>query len=234
MDCAHLISACAGDTGGGIIWREFLKRYSSKTKQFIRRACFLWLPEMGSSSVCLPGAIQQSDLFQIVITRLVENECAVMKAFSGTTEDEWLAYLAAIASSVVCASLRRQGRLKRRGRATASLSCFAESWRLAQQQKRNRHREIEQSILAREVRTLCERMIRNLAGKYTTRNMLIFRLYSLHDLSFSQIAACKGVNLSKSGVEDVITRLKHHVQNVIASEPRDPMREQKSTSICPT
>jgi RNA polymerase sigma factor (sigma-70 family) len=227
-ECSRLVADCARDTGNDIMWREFLIRYSSRIKQFIKRACSLWSAAAGLSSGALPRAIQQSDLFQSVIVRLVKNECAVMKAFSGTSEDEWLAYLAAITSSVVCDMLRCQYRLKRLERATTLSWLFAECWQGAHLQKRNQHLETERIILAGEVRTLCERIIGNLSGKHSARDLLIFRLYFLHDLSISQISTCRAVDLSASGVRKVLHGLRSRVRNVITGNVPQTIRRHGS------
>jgi DNA-directed RNA polymerase specialized sigma24 family protein len=133
----------------------------------------------------LPTAFEEGDLFQDVIVHLVEDDCAVMKAFSGATEPEWLAYLAVTTRSVVCDLLRRQARKNLSGNAIS----FAKAWWEAQSHKRNQYLGIDANVLAGEVRAICERTIRNLAGKHVERDILIFDLYFFHDLSIAQIAA---------------------------------------------
>lgn len=211
LGCTRLIAACACDRNDDILWHEFLRRYSSRIKQFIARVCLLRSVEAGLSSGALPRAIQPSDLFQSVIVRLVEKECAAMKAFTGTNEVEWLAYLAVITRSVVCELLRCR-------RATIHSARFAGSWQKARHQKHNQNLKIEQAVLAGEVKAICERTIRNLAGEHADRDILIFHLYYFHDASYTQIAACTGVNLTASGVKKVLHVLRHRVRNVTASD----------------
>jgi len=179
----------------------------------------MWSFETRASFGSLPGAVEQSDLLQNVTVRLVENGCAAMRAFSGATEDEWLAYLAAITTSVVRETLRREIRRKRHGRATIGSEPSAESWRRAQDHMRNQHLEIEKNVLVSEVRMICERMIRNLAGAHSNRDGLIFRLYFLHGVSIKQIVACKGICLSRSGVGKVIETLVDRVRHAVNVEP---------------
>jgi DNA-directed RNA polymerase specialized sigma24 family protein len=105
----ELFSRCAADRTDTAVWSEFLRRYVQKIRYFIRgtlRRTFGTESDPGVFSV--RGAVQENDLLQNVIVRLVENDCAAMKRFTGTTEDELLAYLAVIARSVVIDTLRRQ------------------------------------------------------------------------------------------------------------------------------
>jgi hypothetical protein len=64
---------------------------------------------------------------------------------------------------------------------------------------------------------LCEREIHSDESAPSARNLLIFQLYFDHDLTLSQIASCRGVNLSKAGVDKVINRLKERVRSVAAA-----------------
>jgi len=216
LGCIRLISACARDTRDEILWCEFLKRYSSSIKQFVARVCAS-RSRAGNSSGTLTRAIQPSDLYQSVIVRLVEHNCAAMKAFAGTTEEEWLAYLAIITRSVVCELLRFRVRSRISG-ATVPFSVSARFWSQDQHYKRNQPHKVEQGVLATEVKTICERMIRNLAGDHSSRDLLIFHLYFSQDMSISQIAACKGVNLTASGVKKVIHEFRRRVRNVVTSD----------------
>jgi len=221
MDCAKLVSACVMDTGNSALWEELLSRYGLKIKQFIRRAWNLWLAGSSPSSQEVFGGEEQGDLFQAAVLLLIENDCAVMKRFSGSTEDEWLAYLAKIACSVVRDSARRQRRSKRFGCGSAlfpfsyPLGFHGQNW------NHTGYRDLERRILALEVKAVCERTIGNLSGQNSARDKLIFRLYFIHDLSISQIVECKGLNLSKSGVRDVINRLACRVRGVIDRRERE-------------
>jgi DNA-directed RNA polymerase specialized sigma24 family protein len=214
LACTRLISACARNRSDDLLWCEFLRRYGPRIKRFVRGTCASWSAKTGRYSDILPRAIQESDLFQTVIVRLVEDECAVMRAFSGANEGQWLTYLAVITRSVVCDLLRCQGRPKRSGRATP----LAKAWWGAQIHRGNQHLEIEKGVVAGELRTICERTIRNLAGERADRDIPIFDLYFFRDPSISQIAACRGVDLSRAAVGKVLHRLRRRVQSVIDEE----------------
>jgi len=219
MPWERLISACARRRSNEILWREFLIRYGCWIRRFITKAYAVWSSETGALYRWLPSPVDQSDLFQNVILRLVENWCAALKAFSGDTEDEWLSYLAAITASVVRETFRREVRTKRRGGTTFEAVSFAESWQRAQDQIRNQHLEIEKVVLVSELRVICERAIRNMAGEHSDRDILIFRLYFIHGVSISQIAAWREIGLSRSGVGYVIERLTQRVRREVKEEP---------------
>ena len=216
----ELVAACAGDRDNSPLWMEFLRRYGPRIKQFIRGT---WRLTIGNKSLSANASafltgMQESDLLQAVIVRLVEQDCAAMKRFSGTTEDMWLAYLAVIARSVVRDTLRLQRRQKRPGGLEA-VEAIAPgiAGRFSTREKAGLP-DTERVFLAHELRTLCEATIKSSEAESVSRNMLIFRLYFDHDLSALQIARCQGVNLSKAGVEKVINRLKDRIRSVVSPD----------------
>ncbi len=216
---ADLISACAQDRENTVLWAEFLRRYGCKIRYFVLAACRV------STGAAAPiaeiasqlGGMQESDLVQSAVVRLVEHDCAAMRSFSGTTEDQWLVYLAVISRSVVREARRRQQALKRPGTADSWTPPIHAPDRIPADRERSEHLSVERKLLAREVHSLCERAINGMAGESAGRDMLIFRLYFDHDLSASQIARCQGVNLTKGGVENVINRLKDRIRGVVSA-----------------
>jgi DNA-directed RNA polymerase specialized sigma24 family protein len=214
LECTHLIAACANDRNDEILWSEFLRRYGWKIRRFIAGTCAAQSAAAGLPPGVLAHAIEPSDLLQSVLVRLVENDCALIKRFAGTNEDGWLAYLAVVTRSVVRDLLRSRIRSKRLEAGIHS-AVFAESWKRTRLLKLNQHITIEQGVLAGEVKAICERTIRNLDGEHANRDILIFHLYFFHDLSVRQIAACKGVELTASGVKKVLAVLRRRVRKVI-------------------
>ncbi len=204
-----LFSLCAKDREDSALWSEFLRRTSQKIRQFIRGTLRQSAEGTASSSwaAALSCELQESDLFQSTIMRLVENDCAAMKRFSGQSDEEVLAYLAVITRSVVRDCLRRR-RAKKRPSSQRQVEPFLlrGSGRLAVNARAGRP-STERDLLAREIMDLSKRSLDALEGKFSARDRLIFRLYFFHDLSLSQIAQCQGINLSKAGVERVIDRL---------------------------
>jgi DNA-directed RNA polymerase specialized sigma24 family protein len=115
LDPVDLFQICASNRENSEAWSEFLRRYAVKLKFFIRGTLRQVLGHSGDPGFSITSSgIQELDLFQNAIVRLVENDCAAMKRFSGTSENELLAYLAVICRSTVLDTLRRNNALKRR------------------------------------------------------------------------------------------------------------------------
>ena len=154
IDAVGLFRVCAADRENSEAWSEFLRRYSGKIKLFIRgtlRHVFGYLADPRGSSASI--LYQERDLFQNAIIRLVENDCAVMKKFSGESENELLAYLAVICRSSVLDCLRRNKAYKRRRVAfwEKSLAAPIESHRPTDRS------ESERGILVKELIALAGR-----------------------------------------------------------------------------
>jgi RNA polymerase sigma factor (sigma-70 family) len=221
---AELISACARDRGDTALWSEFLSRYGPRINQFIwRTLCALTGKITAADAAAAAGGMEASDLFQSTIMRLVEHDCAAIRRFSGSSEYEWLAYLAVIARSIVRDSLRRQHALKRPGGAEAIAPPFSVATRPSRDKEGTEHLAMERELLAQEVRNLCIRAINGDAGECSSRDLLVFRLYFDHDLSTNQIAQCRNVNLSKAGVEKVIRRLRNRVRSAVSTDPSEAL-----------
>ena len=223
IETVELVSLCAQDTGNSALWSELLRRITPKIKAFIRGT--LRQNRGGSfgpsDAPLLSGGFQESDLFQNTIVRLVQNGCSVMRRFSGITEEEFMAYLAVITRSVVSDFLRRQRALKRPiSHTQTSLASLTES-RTEVSDSFAKHASMERELLAREVANLSMRMIRDSSGESSARDQLIFQLYFTYGLSTTQIAQCKGVELSKPGVEKVLNRLKDRLRNVAGTGPSE-------------
>ena len=204
MSSVVLFFLCARDREDSIIWSELLRRIAPKIKQFIRGTLRQSSRDMASS---LSLELQESDLFQSAIVKLVKNDCAAMKRFSGARDEELMAYLAVITRSVVRDCLRRQ-----RARKRPSIQVVIEPRQPGgadplSADLRTGHSGAERGLLAREIRDLSERSLNSLEGRTSDRDRLIFGLYFFHDLSLNQIAQCRGINLSKAGIEKVIGRL---------------------------
>ncbi len=216
LDSVELLLLCAENRDDTELWSEFLRRFTPKIKIFIRGT----LRQEGNKSYScptgLPDAVQENDLFQNVIVRLIEHDCAAIKRFSGSTESELLAYLAVITRSVVRDYLRRTRAQKRvPGPKIVATAEFADTARhltgpLAP------HHAIERGILVRELTEMSVDSIRSNSGQDSARDLVIFKLYFAHDLSVAQIAGCRGLKLSKTGVEKVLNRLKNRIRSAAA------------------
>ena len=212
IDPIRLFSLCAENTANKELWGELLRRYSPSIKVFIRRC--LDGPAGDADSRMSVGEVQESDLFQNVIVRLVKDDCAAMKQFSGEKEEDLLAYLAVITRSVVKDCQRSQWALKRASDRADTQHLVTAHLQSLNPTEFSDVRVIERWLPAREVVELSAKTLQFLPGPYLARDRLIFQLYFLHNLSADQIRQCKGINLSKAGVEKVLNRLKERIRAV--------------------
>jgi RNA polymerase sigma factor (sigma-70 family) len=215
LDAVKLLYICAADRQNSAAWSEFLRRYSGKIKYFISGTLRKYPPSYAETSeFAASRGVQESDLFQNVVLRLVENDCAVMKKFTGKTEGDLLAYLAVICRSSVLDSLRRNSACKRRPATAAVRESFLASIGF---QNPATPPEFERDILVNEIAALARKTISSHSGRVSGRDQLIFDLHFFDGLSCSQIAQCRGIKLSKAGVEKLLKRLVGRVQNLASS-----------------
>jgi RNA polymerase sigma factor (sigma-70 family) len=210
MDSVELARLCAARQQDSELWTEFLQRFTPKIKVFIRsalRQCW-----NADSKACIDPN-QESDLFQNTVLRLVNNNCAALKRFTGATESELLIYLAVIARSAVRDSARRQAAKRRFHWLTpADSSELSESIR-----DPGIENSVEREILAREIEQLSFKTISS--STLPVRDKLIFQLYFYEGLSAAQISSCNGIGLSKTGIEKIINRLKEKVRRAASVHP---------------
>ena len=218
LSSAQLVSLCAEDRNDSALWSEFLRRFGPKIKGFIRGTLRQAIGSAGGTQVFF-GAIQEHDQFQNTILRLVENDCLALRRFSGSSDDDVLAYLAVISRSTVRDFLREQHALKRPQ--TDENAPRAED--LAQAERnpvRNEH-ALYRRILAKEVARLGQRVIRQGSGDSSVRDQLIFQLYFKHGLSTAEIARCRGIDLTQRGVVGVLARLTDRVRTAVDPDPSE-------------
>jgi RNA polymerase sigma factor (sigma-70 family) len=210
---AELFFDCARDTCDNRSWEEFLRRFAPKIKQFIRTSLRRAVGRdlALSQNPVIMGGVQENDLLQNVVMRLVANDCAAMKRFSGSTEEELLAYLAVITRSVVRDSLRWHRAGKRPDSVETRQDC-ADLGSIDEMLQADP--TTERDVLFRELKDLSRKTL-TLQSPAANRDRMIFELYFFHDLSINQIARCKGIELSKAGVEKALNRVKDRVRAAV-------------------
>ncbi len=211
LDSLRLIALCASDTQSAAHWSEFVRRFGPKLRLFIRGTLWQSAGGAGAQASLFVGGVQENDLFQNTIIRLVENDCAALKRFSGKSEADFLAYLAVISRSVVRDYMRRHCAKKR------PLALIPSPHGDVHEKTTPAGlQQVEKSVLAREIVGLSRRTIHSLSGESSERDWLIFQLYYYDGLSTHQIAQCKTIDLSKAGVEKVLHRLKERVRSLVS------------------
>jgi len=225
LDSIRLVSLCANNPHRSDLWTEFLRRFAGKIKTFIRGTLRQYLStSFPSDSLLVLDVAQEADLFQNTILRLVENDCAALKRFSGRQESDLLAYLAVVARSSVRSHLRRTRASKRLPFQKLAPAENLERVRASDENPRASEQAVQRAILARELRDLGLRTIDCESGKDSARDRLIFELYFAQDLSTAQIAQCRGIGLSKAGVEKALNRVKDRVRTAAAASSTETVR----------
>jgi len=215
IDSVSLAALCASRQEDSELWAEFLRRFTPKIKAFIRAK--LRHPMVPSGGFSDSGGSNdtghEADLLQNTILRLVQNDCAALKRFSGTSEQELLVYLAVIARSVVRDFGRRQSARRRFHWSAQVAPAYGETGEIPEYIREVAVQDpMEREILAHEVERLSLQAIQDNSGE-PVRDKLIFQLYFFDGLSTGQIASCKGVGLSKTGVEKILNRIKDRVRS---------------------
>jgi len=215
IDSISLAALCADRQEDSELWTKFLRRITPKIKVFI--GATLRQSAGGSMHFANPAASldtsHESDLLQNTILRLVQNRCAALRRFSGTTEGELLVYLAVIARSAVRDFNRRRSAKKRFHWLAQVPPRYGEAGETPEFAREATIRDpVEREILAHEVEQLSLQTIETNSSE-PDRDKLIFQLYYYDGLSTGQIAACKGVGLSRTGVEKILNQLKDSVRS---------------------
>src|SRR5438552_3741034 len=216
LDSVELVCLCARDTGNTRLWAEFFRRFGPRVRFYLRRT----LRRLRNGTALPPqGLNEEDDLFQNAILRLLDRDCAILKRFIGTREEEFLAFLAVIADSVVRDSLRRRRAHKRPNECRRKHS-DSPDFAVSENPKGARLEEpvAERRLLAEEVWKITLRTIKNMSGSLYARDRRIFELYFSQGLSVHSIARLKAIGLSKTAVEKVLNRVKNHVRAAIAAK----------------
>jgi RNA polymerase sigma factor (sigma-70 family) len=212
IDTVDLLWFCVANRDDRAAWSEFLGRILPKVQSFVRATFHRSLGNTCSwRAQMLSNVFQEGDLVQIAIVRLFERDCALLRRFQGKTENDLFVYLAIISRSAIRDTLRRESARKRglvqlrtphrndRGRVAIALHGHDES-------------RVERTLLSHELGELGRRMLASLEGPTSVRDKLIFQLYFYDDQSLEQIAACRGIDLTKSGVAKALNRMEKQIR----------------------
>ena len=90
LSAPELVSLCVGNTANTDLWSEFLRRFAPRVKLYLRKT----LRRLRNVTALSPqGLNEEDDLFQNTILRLLDRDCALLKRFIGTREEEFIAFL---------------------------------------------------------------------------------------------------------------------------------------------
>jgi len=147
-----------------------------------------------------------ADLTQEVYVRLVQNNGKMLRNFRGDTDLSVAAFLARVSSSVVADYFRRTGSMKR----IQNVISIEEAREMIDT---SRSRADELNIPAILSWIDMERVVANDPDqKNAQRNAIIFKLHYVDGLTAQEIAGFPGFDLTESGVETVLAKLRKRIK----------------------
>jgi RNA polymerase sigma factor (sigma-70 family) len=199
------------------LWGEFVSRFQGRIRLVVLRSFHTEAERNpGLDTGPVPDAVL--DLTQEVFVKLLEANRRALTRFRGRSEHSIHTYLHAIAVNVVRDHFKKL-RAQKTPRASASIS------NLVQQELESEGPAYDQALVSdgpgperyvasRELRDRMGKIIDQSSPQGSTgpRDRLIFRLYFVEGLSVGEIAATRATELSESGIEKCVRRLRAALQ----------------------
>ena len=201
---ADLLRECGERLTDRVLWTKFQERFQGLIFLYLMRAMNLRRIQDDAADVV-------PDLAQEVYLRLVQHDGRILRGFRGTTEFSVMAFLARISASVVQDSQRAAGTDKRRGQVVPiETARAAELGGLRSAETP----EFDSSQLGPILAWIdVQRIVEGDPDrKNAERNALIFKLHYIDGFQSGEIARFPGFELTKSGVETILARLRKRIQ----------------------
>jgi len=181
----ELIRACADGQGDqNSVWSEFIRRFDAWIVHCVQVYCQRWHFDSVDQKRLL------DDLAQDVYLRLLSHDRKALRRFKGKGANEFRAYLKVVTRTVVLNHFEKNRRVYDTPAGSGQVE-----W--------ESHGESPEDVL----RWYWELVMRRLRGVESDRNLLVFALNRIEDLSPETIARLPGIDLTPSGVESVIYRI---------------------------
>jgi DNA-directed RNA polymerase specialized sigma24 family protein len=186
------------------LWTKFQERFQGLIFLYLMRSLRLRRIQDDAADVV-------PDLAQEVYLRLVQHDGRILRAFRGTTEFSVMAFLARISGSVVQDYQRHGASDKRRAQVIPLESAKAAELggMLAPDTPEFDSNKLGSILSWIDVERIVEG---DPDRKNARRNALIFKLHYIDGFESSEIAQFPGFELTKSGVETILTRLRKRIQ----------------------
>jgi RNA polymerase sigma factor (sigma-70 family) len=201
---ADLLRECGERLTDRVLWTKFQERFQGLIFLYLMRALRLRRIHDDVSDVV-------PDLAQEVYVRLVQHGGRILRSFRGTTEFSVMAFLARVSSTVVQDYQRQITSEKRRGQVISIDSARGgEASALASAEST----EFDSNALSSILSWIdIERIVEGDPDrKNARRNALIFKLHYIDGFESGEIARFPGFELTKSGVETILTRFRKRIQ----------------------
>lgn len=212
---AHLAGAGPDDPA----WLEFVSRFEHRIRGAIYRRFRVEAERNRASDVDWTGEMVR-DLTQDVFLRLLDAERKPLAHFKGRNENSFYTYLGAIASNLVHDHFTKL-RAQKTPPAARSLdeplpaSDGAQGPSVGENVASTRPGP-EHTAQADELRRRIGAVIQRLG--FPKRDRLVFRFYFLEGRTIEELASCRAVGLSRSGVEKCVRRLRVAVQEELTKK----------------
>jgi RNA polymerase sigma-70 factor (ECF subfamily) len=192
------------------LWERFIEEAHGVVASTVFRTLARWRT---------PQRDRVDDLVQETFLKLCANKFSLLQKFRSDRQEAFVAYLRAIAASVVSDSLRSSAAEKRgSGNEPVGLDEVFDA------------AEPAGSVAVIERELLLGQVDRCLSGQIE-RDRQVFWLYYRHGLTSRAIAEIKAVNLTSSGVESLIRRLTIAVQKCLKVRAGDVPQTAKGNSV---
>ena len=199
ISSADLLRQCGQKLTDRALWEMFQDRFQRLIFMYLYRAL-----KYHSKSDDVIEVV--NDLGQEVYLRLVQQNARLLRHFRGDTDLSVAALLGRVCMSVVSDTLRREGALRRTSN-VISINAVKEII------ETSRHDRDELNIGAILSWIDVERMVAaDPDQKNAQRNTLIFKLYYMDGMTTEEIASYPGFDLTESGVEAVLVRLRKRIK----------------------
>src|SRR5262245_56802454 len=201
---SDLVRECGEKVTDRTLWNEVQERFRGLIFLYLIRAL-----RFRGLQTEIEGIVQ--DLAQEVYVRLVQHDGRILRSFRGTSEFSVMAFLAKISSSVVHDYLRQATSAGRRGELIPIENIrVAESAGNASPDSP----EFDSNQLGWLLSWIdMERIVEGDPDrKNARRNALIFQLHYIDGFESAEISRFPGFELSKSGVDTVLARLRKRIQ----------------------
>ncbi len=212
---AHLAGAGPDDPA----WQEFVSRCERRIRLTSYRRFRVEAEHNRASDVDWTGEMVK-DLTQDVFLRLLDAERKPLAHFKGRNENSIYTYLSAIASNLVHDHFKKL-RAQKTPPAARSLdeplptSDGAQGPSVGENVASTRPGP-EHTAQADELRRRIGAVIQRLG--FPKRDRLVFRFYFLEGRTIKELASCRAVGLSRSGVEKCVRRLRVAVQEELTKK----------------
>jgi RNA polymerase sigma factor (sigma-70 family) len=205
LSSADLLRECGRKLTDRVLWQKFQQRFQKLIFVYIARAL--------RNAAGRDAKELVSDLAQDVYIRLLQNEGRMLRTFKGATDFSVRAFLARVSVSAVTDYHRAQMTEKRQATQVVSL----DEARTDGVALPGEAAELDLTAILSWIDV--QRLVESDADrKHAARNVVIFKLHYIDGLTCDEIAQFPGFELTPSGIDTVLQRMKARLQKRIGKQ----------------